>query len=345
MSVIKFAEDFSRLVVRYTKGPLPNNEHSEDAIIPLNYNEITKTVCEVLSTLGIKDCNDKKNSLMKTSNITIDIPPTPPIVSQINCKQNDDDDSRSDDILPAFTDFGLSASDTSTVDEKEVKIAINGLKNEKKFLSRSNPMICINDIGRSDTFVCDKKQVTSTDDAEAAFQENSKKNIETSYTISNNLLQLLNEVQTSSTIHHDNIIKKVERIKKQMFPQTRRLSLNSAFSGFNHNTSAMNKTNLSTKLLRRSINLSAGTPTSSRSLSVEREDSTNRRKTIGESKCGIITSGKLSISKKLGHSTSNLNLSQSNKLSDSIPKRTKNPKYAHVQSTIPKPTQMKKKPQ
>ena len=70
-------------------------------------------------------------------------------------------------------------------------------------------MICISGITRSDTFVCDKKQETNTDDGEDVFQE-SAQNAKTSYSTSNNILRSLNEVQKSMM----NIMTKVERIKK-----------------------------------------------------------------------------------------------------------------------------------
>jgi len=124
-------------------------------------------------------------------------------------------------------------------------------------------------------------------------------------------------------------------ILQQVFPQTvkqtQRLSSSKGFSGLN-DPPAKKKTNLPMKI-GRSLTVFSGTPTSSPSIGRE---NLNARK----------STGKLSESKKLGHSMSNLNLSVCNKTdSYSTPKRTKNPKYAHVQSTIPKPTSMKKKVQ
>ncbi|XP_067211417.1 uncharacterized protein [Linepithema humile] len=306
---------------------------------------MTNTIYQVFSALGIQNCNDNVNSLVKTPVNAIDIiTPTAPIVLKNNRKQNDYDDFRSENSL-AITDFGFSASDISlTANEKEAESSLNELQDEKKSLSQSNPLICVS---RSDTFVREKKQKANTNDDNDVFQDNFNNN-ETNYSVHNNLLLSLNEVQKSIM----NVVTKVERIKKQVYPQvakqdnfngkqTRRLgaSLSNGSFGLNH-TPAMNKTNLSTTI-RRSITVFSGTPTSSRSSSIDRENTCDRRNSTG-----IAISGKLSESKKLGHSMSNLNLSLCNKVSsDSIPKRTKNPKYAHVQSTIPKPIQTKKKMQ
>lgn len=104
----------------------------------------------------------------------------------------------------------------------------------------------------------------------------------------------------------------------------------------------MNKTKMSTNIGKSSI---SGSQTSSKLVAIETGNIFERRRSTGGIGTSAATAGKFGKSTKVGHS--NLNLSACNKGSPGSsleyqPKFTKNPKYAHVQSTIPKIIQKKK---
>lgn len=108
-------------------------------------------------------------------------------------------------------------------------------------------------------------------------------------------------------------------------------------------TSTMNKTKVPTNIGKSSI---SGSQTSSKLIAIETGNISERRRSTGGIGTSAATAGKFGKSTKVGHS-SNLNLSACNKGSpgpslEYQPKFTKNPKYAHVQSTIPKIIQKKK---
>lgn len=94
--------------------------------------------------------------------------------------------------------------------------------------------------------------------------------------------------------------------------------------------------------IRRSLTTFSGPSVSSKLHVVEKEDTlVDRRKSTGGMAYNI-TPKKLG-STKMDYSISKLN-GFCNKVSPgSIPKLTKNPKYAHVKSTIPKPISITKK--
>lgn len=101
----------------------------------------------------------------------------------------------------------------------------------------------------------------------------------------------------------------------------------------------MNKTKMSTNNISASI-------TSSKLLATENGNISERRKSTGGIGTSAAIVGKSGKSTKVDNSVSNLNVSACNKApgpsSEYQPKFTKNPKYAHVQSTIPKIIQKKK---
>ncbi|XP_029669606.1 uncharacterized protein LOC115239294 isoform X1 [Formica exsecta] len=334
MSVLRFAEDFSQLVMRYMKHlPLINNK-PQNVIVPLTNEQITFTVHHVLRALGVKDSendNDNDDDSMTnfmTSNKEIDTSPIP-ITSKINGIENNENASEpgQDGSQFAVTDSGFSLSDMSlkTI-KKEAENTLNILQSEKKFISRSNPMICA--IGRSDTF-CKEDQKINNDIQEDVF-ENSL-----SSSLSDNFMQSLEEIRESAVT----ITLKIDDLKKQTSQQLTKQPLSNGLLNFNRTSTIIKK---GPTKIRRSLTTFSGPSVSSKLHVVEKEDTlVDRRKSTGGMAYNI-TPKKLG-STKMDYSISKLN-GFCNKVSPgSIPKLTKNPKYAHVKSTIPKPISITKK--
>ncbi|XP_032691647.1 uncharacterized protein LOC116854140 [Odontomachus brunneus] len=322
MNVMSFAQEFSSLVIRYTKDPLPNpSSKNKQPNVPLTKHEVTNVVTNVLATLlGISDININNTSFKTPTGSTV----TTPTASVIdNWKENDENICRSQDIQETPKNSGTSNPDLET-DEKKSTYEV--FQDGKKFISRSSPAICINNVGRSDTFILDENQSTEAD--LKTFNDPFAKVEMTSA-----VLQSLNEARMFAM----NVVTKLDEIKKQAFPQSlnaRRLSTNEINSNRMSNTTRLT---IPAKV-RRSISDFPGTPTSSRSSGSQ--DSGDKRKSFG---AAIDTASRKLSSTAVTRSISNLHLSSNNKSFDSISKPTKNPKYAHIQSTIPKPIASKRK--
>ncbi|XP_050450334.1 uncharacterized protein LOC126850908 isoform X1 [Cataglyphis hispanica] len=325
MSVLRFAEDFSRLVMSYMKENLnlkkskPNN-----VIVPLTNEQIAYTVHHVLRALGIKDSENDNDNEFETKDLNqgSDISKPIPIISKINDTENNENTYRSENRSHlAVTDSGLSFSDTSLkTNEKEAENSLNILQNEKKFISRSNPMICT--IGRSDTF-CKEDQKINDDIQEDVFENSFCSSLNDIF------IQSLEEIRESAV----NITLKIDDLKKQASKQTQQSYPNSLLN-FNRTSTITKK---GPTKIRRSLTTFSGTSVSSKTHVVEKEDTLpDRRKSTGGA-CSI-TPKKLST--KLDSSVSKLD-GLYNKMSPSL--IPKNPKYAHVKSTIPKPTFITKK--
>lgn len=223
-----------------------------------------------------------------------------------------------------------------------------------QFISRSSPAICVTSVGRSDTFVREDKNA-----AKSVSQDDLDK-VSGSAEVNDEFLFSLNEVRQSAL----SVVTKLDNLKKVTveyeinnakrnevsliyrypvfilqlaFPHSslvRRLS--GSLSGLNRTPCRM----LAPTKIRRSNTALAGTPTSSKSLTTEREDLTDRRRSI--SGAAVLSSRKLNEATR-GRSVSSSNLSVFNNTTGSFARPAKNPKYAHVQSTIPKPIATKRK--
>ncbi|XP_050450344.1 uncharacterized protein LOC126850908 isoform X2 [Cataglyphis hispanica] len=295
MSVLRFAEDFSRLVMSYMKENLnlkkskPNN-----VIVPLTNEQIAYTVHHVLRALGIKDSENDNDNEFETKDLNqgSDISKPIPIISKINDTENNENTYRSENRSHlAVTDSGLSFSDTSLkTNEKEAENSLNILQNEKK----------------EDVF--ENSFCSSLNDI---------------------FIQSLEEIRESAV----NITLKIDDLKKQASKQTQQSYPNSLLN-FNRTSTITKK---GPTKIRRSLTTFSGTSVSSKTHVVEKEDTLpDRRKSTGGA-CSI-TPKKLST--KLDSSVSKLD-GLYNKMSPSL--IPKNPKYAHVKSTIPKPTFITKK--
>ncbi|EFN62803.1 hypothetical protein EAG_09799 [Camponotus floridanus] len=328
MSVLRFAEEFSQLVMRYMKH-MPLNNKSKSVIVPLTNEQITYTIHHVLRALGIKN-DDNENDDDSVANIVTsnkEVVSTDLISSKINGSQDNENTCRSQDEFQSVTDSSLSDTSLKAI-EKETENSLNTLQSEKKFISRSNPSICV--IGRSDTFVCKEDQKLNNDIQDDVF-ENNNNVISLHSQLNNNFLKSLAEIRESAL----NITLKIDDLKKQTFDKQSQRLLSNSLLNLNRTSTIIKKE--PTKI-RRSMTTFSGSILSPNLHIAEKEDNlTNRRKSTGMAN-NIITPRKLGTT-KVDHSMSKLSESVLyNKTSPGlIPKLTKNPKYAHVKSTIPKP--------
>ncbi|XP_011877372.1 PREDICTED: uncharacterized protein LOC105567260 [Vollenhovia emeryi] len=353
MTVLKFAEEFTRLVLRYSRS-LPNNDPSND--MPLNDEEIIFTIRHVLQVLSIKDV-DKNNN---TAN-AVGIPET----SLVDIKQESENTWRSEDVLSVCTDDGASLTDTSPkVTENEQENFSGTLQDRKKFISQSNPAICIN-ISRSDTFVHEESQKI-TEDQDNVFEDSINTETCDLSEISELLGASLNTIRESTMKTTTNITAKLDNIEallKQLFSKklpkavtsstnwSQKMKINAGnYQSLSNGHSSLRHTPITNKPKvspnsRKSSSFLPRTSTSSK-LSVKENISARRKSTDG---IRTNASAEISVKSKVSRSTLNMNtLSPRTKTSPSSsaefqPKLTKNPKYAHINSIISKQISQKNK--
>jgi len=133
------------------------------------------------------------------------------------------------------------------------------------------------------------------------------------------------------------------KLSKEVTAKVQQSSLTNGRSS-PHRVSTINKTKLTT--IRKSNTVFSKTSTPSKLFATENGNISERRKSTGAVGTNAALTGKSGKSIKDRHSISNLTLSPC-KASDSEfrPKYTKNPKYAHIRSTIPKAMNQKKQMQ
>ncbi|XP_012523301.1 uncharacterized protein LOC105829175 [Monomorium pharaonis] len=352
MGVLQFAEEFTRLIIYYTRTS--NNDPSSNATVPLSNEQIVFTIQHVLDALKIKGFKNKNdNNPLEISNGTNAV--INPETSLINIKRELDtgDTYRcSEDAQSVFTNTDSPVSDISLpITKKERENSFNTLQNEKKFLSRSNPAIYINNISRSDTFVREENQksINQSEDQEDVFNDTT--NAEQHNDL-NCLQTTLKEIRKSTI----NIIMKLNNLE-QSFPQgfpndVQQLSSISNYSS-PRRISTIKKTKVPSNTNRRSSVMSSRTPTPSKLFPVENGTMLERRKSTGGIRINVAIEGKSARSIKVTETSNQnsqqiMNLSGSSKASPGLstevqPKFKKNPKYAHIKSTIPKVISQKKK--
>lgn len=342
MSVLRFAEEFSRLVMSYMKDIPPIKDSTKTVIVPLNNEQIAFTVHHVLRALGIKDGETNNNDDSSLSNLVskTEIRYSIDSFSKVDLDEQEKENVYQDqsqlesqsesqpEPQPTIINNTSFSDATFKIDGIKTENSLeNGLQSEKKYISRSNPALCVS-VGRSDTFVCNEDHKTNT---------NIKENI-CQIPLNENILCFLEDLQKSVF----DVAQKIDTLKKRALSTKQSGQLfTSSYLNFNH--TMIKKEPIK---IHRSMTTFSGSSSVSSKLQVTGKTDTlaDRRKSTGGSSCGILTPRK-SGSPKLDNSRSSLIESLScNKLSPNfVPKLPKNPKYAHVKSTIPKPIPLVKK--
>ncbi|XP_071555386.1 uncharacterized protein [Temnothorax nylanderi] len=357
MAMGEFAEEFTRLIIRYTRIPV-NDDLSKKPPLFLSSGDLVFTIHHVLHALNIKgfyseaEKVEREMYLLKTSNgaNAADIPETSVVTHNKHEFEQPDIEKTFQDV---FTDDDASVfSDTSKASKEEQENSVSTLQNGKKFISQSNPAICISNISRSDTFVREESQQVNAEDQEDVFEDFTNE-IEMDDLSSDNFQTLVSELQKST---RDIMVKlrNLERLPQLIRSKkvTAKVNQPPVPSGHSspHRTSTMNITKVLPNI-GRSSSAFPKIPTSPKLLTTESGNISARRKSTG----GIGTKASIGKSNKskmdysvTQNGSSNLTLLAHNKVSPGSsvefqPKFTKNPKYAHIQSTIPKAISQKKK--
>ncbi|TGZ51386.1 uncharacterized protein [Temnothorax longispinosus] len=357
MAMAEFAEEFTRLIIRHTRISV-NDDLSKNAPLLLTSGDLVYTMHHVLHALNIKgfyseaekiESIKREMYLLKTSNgaNAADIPETSVVTHN---KHEPDIEKTSQD---AFTDDEASVfSDISKASKEEQENSVSTLQNGKKFISQSNPVICISNISRSDTFVREESQQVNAEDQEDVFEDVAN-GVEMDDLSSDNFQTLVSELQQST---RDIMVKlrNLERLPQLIRSKkvTAKLHQPPVPSGHSspHRSSIINKTKVLPNICR-SSSAFPKMPTSPKLLTTESGNISARRKSTGGigTKASIGKSNKSKLDYSITQNgSSNLTLLAHNKVSPGSsvefqPKVTKNPKYAHVQSTIPKAISQKKK--
>ncbi|KYN36211.1 hypothetical protein ALC56_09171 [Trachymyrmex septentrionalis] len=357
MSVLNFAQEFSRLINRYTRTASPHN----DAITPLTEEQIVSTIHHVLLVLIKKDF-DKNNPLQICDSASAATTLESSVV-QMKQEPKVEDVRRFQDVRSVTTDEESSSfSDISLKDiKKERENSFNTLQKDKKFISQSNPSIYVSsNISRSDTFVreehskeinnevfkdfTDAERIGETDSS-SDFYQVSLNEIQKS-DISSDLFHIsLNEIRKSvmnimaKLNHLEHSFLQLTKSPKEVTPRTKKSSLINSYS----NSSGISVKTRTSANNHKPSTTSPKTPNSSKQHAMK-DSIFERRKSVGAI-ANVTPVKKSNESTKVCHSVSNVDLSPYKPVgsSDYRPKFTKNPKYAHVRSTIPKAISQKKK--
>ncbi|XP_018307975.1 uncharacterized protein [Mycetomoellerius zeteki] len=339
MSVLNFAQEFSHLINRYTRTSSPHND-ATNAITPLTEEQIVSTIYNVLLVLINKD----KNYLLSIfNNASVATIPETSVV-QIKYEPNVEDIFifRFQDVR-SVTSEESSFCDISLKDiKKEQENPFNTLQNDKKFISRSNPAIYVNNISRSDTFVREVHLKETND--EDVFKDRTGDLTDTEIDLPSDLFyESLKEIRKSVM----NIMTKLNHLEQsfsQLTKSPKEVTIKAQKSFLVNNSSNGISIKIGTSVDNRPSTASSKTPNSSKQHTTDNKSSFERRKSTGAigNATPVRKSGE---SIKVCNSISSVDLSPYKPVrsSDYRPKFTKNPKYAHIQSTIPKAISQKKK--
>ncbi|XP_076285089.1 uncharacterized protein LOC143211368 [Lasioglossum baleicum] len=341
MNHVRFAEEFS-LFLRRWMTPVTNEDGTSAPL--LTNQQIASAIHNVEQVLLGVNLAMPDYSSVKTpaTGIAVCTPSAPMIQkSSLDTPNTSLGRYRSLDTLMAEDkDAATKVEELASKSQEEMDIDENTGNEttieEMKFISRSSPAIHVTKIGKSDTFI----------------REEEKAKVDADQTISNTFIEAdasANELQRILKKFDElrdcasNVVSRIDDVKKEVCPQStkpiRRLSSIGGFPGLGR-TSTLIRPMPPTKLRRSSAGI-PGTPTSSKlnsGMKVEKSTICTRRSI---SVTSTVRSPNATIQQPKNRSPS----TTTTVLMKKSPITTKNPKYAHVQSTIPKPTTTKRKAQ
>ncbi|CAK9812878.1 hypothetical protein ANTPLA_LOCUS7577 [Anthophora plagiata] len=345
MSVVKFAEEFTQLLARWTR-PVPTNEDGKDNLtIPLTNQQLLNAVQSILDTmLGVSlQAPDYSSTTTPATGIIV-CTPNAPVVSKTYLDQSNGPLARSLDTLTSLRQTNnnvnmlgyepLSSSRSQEKIDVEEDEGAESTPKDKKMISRSSPAIHIS-VSRSETFIREEEEKGAS--KKANNQESDDVFSKNDFTICEDKMKSQMFLHKLASLRESvlNVLAKIDDVKEEVCPQStrhiRRLS-SIGTSGINR-TGSMKRPIQPPKLRRSSTGL-PGTPTSSKSnatLPVNKTESAARRKSISATTIHISKQSKISPNRSPA-----LTSSTKKKLMSSGDKPARNPKYAHVQSTIPK---------
>ena len=333
MNAVSFAEEFTNLIFRWTKpgeggdGPPLTNQQLLNAI---------RDVVQILLGVSLQ-VPDYSSVRTPGTGITI-CTPNAPTVPRLTMDSNNTSLARfrSLDTLTFCNAVNISNNDTLISKSQEKIETLNGDQAEstpeqKKFISRSSPAIHVNSVARSDTFIREEEEKAGgMNKKKREAEEKDQISLDPEKMKSNSFLKKIAELRECAY----DVISKIDQVKKDVYPETtkpiRRLSSIGTYSGSNRTSTLMRPTQA--PKLRRSTSAFPGTPTSSKlntTITAGKDEATAKRKSMATSKISpTICTPSMAI-KKISPLSSG--------------KPAKNPKYAHVQSTISKTLVNKRK--
>ncbi|XP_066583345.1 uncharacterized protein [Prorops nasuta] len=316
MNVANFASEFSQMILRWTVPGSPRNGENADTIqTPLTRSEVVNTVQEVLGTILRVDIPDQ-NNLTPATIITIQTPnaPSGPKLQ----KESSITDQESDYV---FQHSPVPDTSSQFFEKMEVTDSNDNILSHEKKIMES-----IRKLERSGTFTRDEAVLKSPSKSVKT------EKIESSSALSKVMYDKLETLRKSAM----DVVSQIDSIKMPPVSQStralRRLS-SIGFPGAPQSTAVMRA--IPPPKMRRSITSTTfpATPTSSRLTSKEKE-TLSKQKSSSSTSLNLLGTPRLSLA--VPQTSDRRSSTSSIKKTPSPSGVTKNPKYAHVQSTIPK---------
>ena len=326
MTTVKFAEELTQLISRWTRSPVLNQKDGADKLAPLTTQQALKTLKSVVQVMLGVDLQEAPEAGIAASS------PSSPAVPKIKLEQSI---KLSESYRFGSLDALLPSSDLDNVNRVDllssksqeeidiVKLNTLDLLPADKFISRSNPTIHVSFSDRSDASIREQAERGALHNVTEQQRSKVKSQL------------FLNKIEVLRKCAAD-IVANIDELKKEMCPQTakpiRRLSSIAVSPGLSGSSSLLRK--VPPPNLRRSSTCFTGTSAATKlntTVTIEKEKASARRQTIAPGSIHIKTP------KILPRNRSPLVARSTSKKSPPSTLRTaKNPKYAHIQSTIPK---------
>ena len=324
MSTVKFAEEFTQLISRWTRSPVLNKDDA-DNFAPLTKQQLLNTLKNVVQMmLGVHLHETREAGIAASS-------PWSPAAPKNKQEQSIKLPERSgslDNLLRSSDSNNVNSVDLlSSKSQDEMEIAkyntLELLPADKKFISRSNPTIHVTFTDRSDASICEQAERGVLHNATEQQGDKVKSHL------------FLNKITVLRKCAAD-VVTEIDKLTKEMCPQTakpiRQLSPIAASPVLSGSPSLLRK--VSPPNRRRSSTGFTGTFATKKlntTVTIGKEKASARRQTIAPGSIHIKPS-KISLRSRsplvAGSTTKNA--------PPSTLRAAKNPKYAHIQSTIPK---------
>ncbi|XP_015436862.1 PREDICTED: uncharacterized protein LOC107192173 isoform X1 [Dufourea novaeangliae] len=336
MNAVKFAEEFTQLLCRWTRTVTNEDGSSAPLLTNKQLLKIIQDVIQVMHGVSLQIL-DYSTITTPTTGIAV-CTPTAPVVAKLDLHQNNTSISRFRSLdtlimLNESNDHKPDIKEEASKNEEKLDIdeirECDTLPEDRKFISRSSPAIHVSSVARSNTFVYEEDEKNEANRVADRKESNVFHQNETSVCDLQKFLKKVNSLRDCAS----DILSKIDDLKQDVLPQPtkhiRRLSSMGGFPGVNRTSSLMRS--IPPPKPRRSVSDFPGTPTSSK---LNPTITTKENIASGRSKSSENFQKPPKITLSNRSPSFSVPFTKKSPL-DNI-KPSKNPKYAHVQSTIPK---------